>query len=522
MKKLIFLIALILYSYSNIAISQTETFSKVLYSDSNIIQVNSLTHSFDNGFVLVADNNYANGMIIKLDSVCNEIWAKEIINSNVTSTPNIEINNIVRTNDSCFIISGNAENPDTDNRDAICMKIDREGDTIWTTTIGGNEHKNIISSCLTNNSGILITGSASDGAGTRWIYIAMLDSDGNVLWVRKIEMGDHNCSGNSIKQLNDSSYLLTGYFSNFSPYEGYPFLINISETGQINWAKKYVTDELRGRCNDVVITETGLFLYIVMNTGSSFLHTDFEGNVLWNKSYNIYANNNVGIVTPKLHRTSDNSLIGIVGSEWEGGRMFKLDSAANLLWLNDLFLGTVNVLETNSGEYLAYGNGPLLGVKSIKTNYGHIGFIQMDSMGYGSECIYYGNGNIIEDSILCEPVSYTVLSDFTVSNIPIEINDESFILRDGCVDMIGEVREDGTTNELVIFPNPGCGIFNISMENHMQADLTIFNGFGQIVYENKVVNGTKIDLCAQTCGVYYYLFVTSDEKQYSGKLVIMD
>ena len=48
-------------------------------------------------------------------------------------------------------------------------------------------------------------------------------------------------------------------------------------------------------------------------------------------------------------------------------------------------------------------------------------------------------------------------------------------------------------NELVIFPNPGGGIFNISLENQTQGDLTIFNGFGQIIYQNRIVNSTKVD-----------------------------
>ena len=73
--------------------------------------------------------------------------------------------------------------------------------------------------------------------------------------------------------------------------------------------------------------------------------------------------------------------------------------------------------------------------------------------------------------------------------------------------------------DLVIYPNPATGIFNISLQDQETGRLSIFNGFGQIIYQNNIVNGLKIDLSAQPRGVYYYLFGDSDGKQFSGKLV---
>ncbi len=520
MKKLIFLIVLAFLSYCNTIMSQPTIFSKVLFSETIAVQVNALTNSFDNGYLLVGNKDYQNGMIMKVDFECNQIWFKEIAHTNTIYFPGIELNSIIRTNDSCFFISGYARNTVTEKQDALCMKITGDGDTLWTTTIGGDDYKNILSSYQTYDSGFIISGKANTIGEAKSVFIAKLDLNGNILWTRSIRLGNSYNRGYSIKQLPDSSYLVTGSMSNSSPYESYPILLNLSETGDINWAKKYITSDLRGKGNDFIITDTGVLLYLDVSAGVSFLQTDFEGNIMWNKSYDLHIENFFNDVYSKLHRTSDNFLIGAVSGGFWGGRMFKLDLEANALWYSDLFLYATNVTETAEGEYLVYGNGPIMGVKNMEDINPQIGFIQMDTMGNVIECVYSAENNAITNTILSDNVSYTTSSDFTVSNIPVELADQTLSLRDGCVDMTGGVDEEDTTNGLIIYPNPTNGIFNISLQYNEIGDLTIFNSVGQIIYENKIMDELKIDLSKRPQGVYNYLFKAFDGKQLSGKLVI--
>ena len=519
MKKLIFLIVLAFLSYCNTIMSQPTIFSKVLFSETIAVQVNALTNSFDNGYLLVGNKDYQNGMIIKIDFECNQIWFKEIVHTNTIYYPSIELNSIIRTNDSCFFISGYARNTVTEKQDALCMKITGDGDTLWITTIGGDDNKNILSSCQTYDSGFIISGMANTIGDVRSVFIAKLDLSGNILWTRSIRLGNSYNKGYSIKQLPDSSYLVTGSMSNSSPYESYPLLLNLSETGDINWAKKYITSDLRGKSNDFIITDTGVLLYLDVSAGVSFLQTDFEGNIMWDKSYDLHIENFFNDVYSKLHRTSDNFLIGAVSGGFWGGRMFKLDLEANALWFSNLFLYATNVTETIDGEYLVYGNGPIMGVKNMEDINPQIGFIQMDTMGNGTECVYIAENNAITNTILCDNVFYTTSSEYTVSNIPIELADQTLSLRDGCVDMTGGVDDEDTMNALIIYPNPTTGIFNISLQNQETGNLTIFNNFGQIIFQNNIIKGTKMDLSSQPHGVYYYLFKDGDGKQFSGKLV---
>lgn len=520
MNKLFLFTLIISLGYCNSLQSQSDVFSRVLFKPSTDLHVFSLVNSFDNGYMLTTTKNYANGYIIKVDSACNPLWAKEIINPNAVSFPNITLNNILKTNDSCYIVSGHAYNQTNEKREVLCIKITNEGDTLWTTTIGGDNYVSILSACKTYDSGIVLVGNAYNISLNDIVFIARLDVNGNVQWTKSIEMGDHNNSATSIKQLPDSNFIVTGFMSNYPPYESYPFLLNLSGTGEINWAKKYITTDIKGRGNDVIITDTGLLVYIEMYNGCSFLQTDFSGNVLWNSSYGIYHGTSIGDVSPKLYRTSNNYLLGVVGDE-SGGSIFKIDLNGNIQWHESLFLNAVNVTETKSDEYLIYGNGPLLGVKNNNYNYGEIGFIQVDTLGVGVECVFSSNYTVIEDSITSEPATFSTYSGHINTSIPIEVLDATMELREGCVDMTGDISDGTSANELVVYPNPGNGNFNFILSKQKSGTLNIYDNFGKTIYQTLIENvKTEIDLSAQSNGVYYYIFRSYERDILSGSLLI--
>jgi len=77
---------------------------------------------------------------------------------------------------------------------------------------------------------------------------------------------------------------------------------------------------------------------------------------------------------------------------------------------------------------------------------------------------------------------------------------------------------------LHIWPNPGQGIFNITLPNFETGELTISDGTGNIVLERKLVKKIpgsvlRIDLSMHSSGIYLLSLHTRYHK-YSGRVII--
>lgn len=102
-----------------------------------------------------------------------------------------------------------------DGGDARVIKLDGSGNTVWMRDIGGDfeDLGSVIEQ--THDGGYICAGyTRSWGAGTRDVWVFKLDADGDSLWSTTIGGADfESCS--SIQQLADGSYLLAGGTQSF-------------------------------------------------------------------------------------------------------------------------------------------------------------------------------------------------------------------------------------------------------------------------------------------------------------------
>jgi hypothetical protein len=99
-------------------------------------------------------------------------------------------------------------------------------------------------------------------------------------------------------------------------------------------------------------------------------------------------------------------------------------------------------------------------------------------------------------------------------------------LMDNCFDLkVLGIEETKQQKQLTLYPNPSNGSFTIEGSiQSTEANLTIYNTFGQVVYSAKeVVNNNyinrKIDLHDLPKGIYR-LIISSGNEQHSIPLVI--
>ncbi|MCX7994444.1 MAG: hypothetical protein N3A65_01555 [candidate division WOR-3 bacterium] len=96
-------------------------------------------------------------------------------------------------------------------RNIWVVKLDSLGDTLWTRVYGGQGHEIIYSTIETEDYGFLAAGyTASFGAGGEGVWLLKLDADGDTMWTKTIG-ATGNERAHSLLKTTDGSYLVLGY-----------------------------------------------------------------------------------------------------------------------------------------------------------------------------------------------------------------------------------------------------------------------------------------------------------------------
>ena len=521
MKKLLLLIVIsVMINFTTVLNAQQNTFSKVIKDVPGYgIQAYSVVPGFDNSCIMVGDIHEMHGIIIKVDMDANVVWNKYFYTGNPTTYSSMHFKNVIATNDSCFLIIGQAYNVNNTNTEVLCIKINSDGDTLWSKAIGQNNYNLYPASVQqTIDSGYVVVGSSSNQSS---IFVAKIDVSGNLMWMNNYFVSSDNSEAYSIKQTQDGAFFLSGHFANSSPWIYSAFLLKISQTGEYSWAKKYnLSSSNFCSAKDMVITNDGFLFYLRLDEYFGVMKTDLLGNIVFNKSYDIYSWDT--FENTKFHKTSDSSYIFVTGGYFMDGTFTKIDIDGNLIWTKGLVLMASDVFETINKEFFIIGNGPLQGVKEKKIGEPQIGIIKTDSLGNEEDCGFSTNAQPITDTIIASPATFTSMSGGFVTSFHPIVNSTNLSVRSGCVDFLGDIKETESEKEIEVFPNPSKGIFTFDFINEKEAQIEIYNIFGEIVYQAKLNNQKpEIDLSSKAKGIYFYKLLFPDNKISTGKLIII-
>lgn len=485
--------------------AQQSTFTKVFYDNLGSAQAYSIIKTSDNNYMIAGEKDQA-ALLIKMDPDGNILWNKRYGSNGYT-----RFNAIIETTDSCFVMAGYHWNTVNDIQFVLCVKVNSQGDTVWSKTIDNGYYGTALSISQTNDNGYILSGFTYQTTGPSTIMIVdKLDSDGNLSWSRTLICGTGQNYAYSVKQTPDSGYIVTGSFNNNTPVEVPAVMIKLTPAGNISWAYRY-TGNFYSCISDAVVTWNGLLFSVFTNNGIVLLKTDFSGNVLWSK---VGSNGGVtGGVTlmPKLCRTSDNGFALI--NSWQ---LVKIDSAGNFLWSQDLYFYPADVIETADGGFLALGNGPVMGVEFTETLNPQIGIIKTDSLGNSSSCV--NQSSVWTDTItsVLVPVSVTTTTAGTQADLQLIISDAGLSADSGCVAFTGGVRETSSErNRLLVYPNPSNGMIRIKTDQKSDGDLKlirIYNGTGKCIYHSVDPSSfhSPINITTSPDGIYYIQVVFRD------------
>ena len=199
----------------------------------------SLTKTHDNDFIAVGFTSISGLELdlyaIKIDSLGDMLWDTTYGSSGTNVAYFIDT-----TSDGNYIITGKTSLYYSVLFDVYLLKINDDGDTLWTRKIGGEDESDI-GRCVrpTSDGGYIIVGyTYSYGIGTpdySNVYLIKTDSEGYVEWERTYG-GPGEDKGYSVSQTDDGGYIIAGVYDQGPHTDVY--LIKTDSLGNVDWIRE--------------------------------------------------------------------------------------------------------------------------------------------------------------------------------------------------------------------------------------------------------------------------------------------
>ena len=233
----------------------------------------------DNGYIMVGsesvrtfNSTFSLLLIIKTDEAGNMVWTKTY--SGLYSAGG---NSIIQTGSNDFIICGETSGPELEKMDVYLIKINGNGDTLWTRTYGGENNRNAgYSVSKTTDQGLIICGytnySDSLGSGKADVLLIRTNENGDTLWT-KTYGGIGDDYGFSVTETKDGGLVLCGSTESFGAGNVNVYLVKTDDLGEMLWSKTF-----GGPQNDTgaAVCQTGNGDYVIAGSTASYGAGDYD------------------------------------------------------------------------------------------------------------------------------------------------------------------------------------------------------------------------------------------------------
>jgi hypothetical protein len=195
------------------------------------------------------------------------------------------------TDDGGFVLAGQTNSFGDGEEDGYLVKVNAQGEEIWSQTFGGAQEDRLFSIDQSADSGFILTGTTTSfGSGNRDAYLVKISNSGELDWMQ-VFGEDRDDVGHSVRQTTDRGYIVTGYTKSFGAKNYDTWLIKTDEAGLSQWQKFYGESG-----DDRTIygeqTDDGGYIMVGYTTGFDsagwdvfLVRTDSTGEVTWHKTF---------------------------------------------------------------------------------------------------------------------------------------------------------------------------------------------------------------------------------------------
>ncbi len=432
---------------------------------------NDVLETADHGFLLIGttrsiSSDTTDAWVIRTDARGDTLWTRSYGGESWDSGISV-----VQGTDEGFLL-GIASRSFSESYDVYLVKIDDQGNTVWTNTYGGAEADYLHSMDATADGGyVMLAHTTSFGAGSLDFYLIRIDQDGDTLWTKTYGGTDYDWCA-SVKQTADGGYILVGETRSFGDSEGDVYVVKTDADGDLLWEKSY-GDAGHDRAQHVLATPDNGYLVI--------------GNMTVQDSEDEYG------FALKIDANGDPLWTTVLGDE----RLSELYGAT--LTANDTYVTIGGIAESDGDDYDVY-------------------LTELDSNGdVITERLYGGEEHDFGLSVRKTSDNGYIIAGLTESFAPGKDNQVYLIKTDadGKVTGIGEHGKDVVARAISLhqnYPNPfnPTTMIRFTLQREMEVSLVITDAFGRevkraIAHEHMAVgtHSVRFDASSLPSGVYF-------------------
>lgn len=390
---------------------------------------------------------------------------------------------VVYTSDSCLVSTGTP----SPLASGVSMKIDINGNVMWTTPHGG------YSLCETFDHGFII----ASGLNYTNARLRKLDSNGNLLW-DSIYGGPGQSELMSVIQASDSGIVACGFNTNYGDSTFY--ILKTDKNGNYLWQKNiYVVDFGSAR----EILEINNNYYIIGYSGSytnkmiTLVRLDANGSIILRKDIPL------GYSVQSFAKFDENSFV-VCGQN----RVTKISLSGDTIWHKQF-----------SGQMWNFHSIEITGNKNIVLS-GSEGYMVMNyDYEHNMMLFLNGNGTIIGSEIFYVPGDHapqSLESVVCLSNTDFVgcgyayINDTIRMRVVHYHDITIDIsNSDIVDKPIIIYPNPTTG--KVGIDNKDVQFIEVFDLNGKLILSNQ--NTNQLDISDRPSGIYFVRVYSNDSYQ---------
>ena len=231
----------------------------------------TVAQTLDGGYVMGGRRH--GGVLIRTDEVGDTLWMRYYRSDDGFQTPMTGAMKCRITPDRNIVFNA---------RQMVVKVDDENGDVIWHQVYEDCFDLSEIL-CIEEDEFLIGGRTRSFGAGADDVYVAKLDSEGNVEWQEAYgtEDGEY-CNG--LIATTDGGYCLVGGSRSDEDRYAAPYIVRIDADGELLW--HHIYDDYRGSYpEDVVETADGGFAVASYSSFYFLSRYDYSGEELWRTTY---------------------------------------------------------------------------------------------------------------------------------------------------------------------------------------------------------------------------------------------
>jgi WD40 repeat protein len=315
-----------------------------------------------------------NAWLVRTDAQGAILWEKEY-----GGEDDAYFSSIIQAGEDEYVLLGQiAASYARDETDLHLLKVDGQGNEIWSRTFGGRGMDLGQMVRQTADGGYILVGDQADGhmTGSVYesnIYLIKTDAEGNEVWSRTY--GDEILYlGWGVAQTPDGGYVLTGWEAKTIDDRDV-IVIKTDKLGEVEWSRTWdlVPGERDGGF-DLILTADGHVVIACIQAmgsggpGAVLLKVDLDGNEIWKK---LIGEEGIGNTFWHIMEDVDGGYVmagdthlGKVsgtGEDIHGGLMIKTDADGEILWQHVFSEEAYEQVSFNSAAVLPEGGYVFVG-----------------------------------------------------------------------------------------------------------------------------------------------------------------